>query len=90
MKIWCCLLTFLNTQYWILNTVLLTALLIVTLQSTAMAKDFGVQGHAFEIQEPDLLKQMEHKLKRLEQEGKLAELNERMVQRTKTVLFHPQ
>ena len=67
-----------------------TALLIAALQSHVMAKDFGVHGHAFEIQEPDLLKQMEHKLQRLEQEGKLAELNERMVQRTKAVLSHPQ
>lgn len=87
MKIWCCLLTFLNTQHWILNTVLL---LTAALQSHVLAKDFGVHGHAFEIQEPDLLKQMEYKLQRLEQEGKLAELNERMVQRTKMVLSHPQ
>ncbi|MBY0293013.1 MAG: type-F conjugative transfer system protein TraW [Alphaproteobacteria bacterium] len=65
-------------------------LLTAALQSHVLAKDFGVQGHVFEIQEPDLLKQMEHRLKRLEQEGKLAELNERMVQRTKTVLVHPQ
>ena len=87
MKIWCCLLTFLNTQHWILNTVLL---LTVALQSHVLAKDFGVHGHSFEIQEPDLLKQMEYKLKRLEQEGKLDDLNDKMVQRTKKVLSHPQ
>ncbi|MBL8676359.1 MAG: type-F conjugative transfer system protein TraW [Alphaproteobacteria bacterium] len=79
MKTLCCLLTFQNT-----------ALLIAALQSLAMAKDFGVHSHAFEIQEPDLLKQMEHKLQRLEQEGKLADLNEKMLERTKKVLFHPQ
>ena len=65
-------------------------LLIIALQNHSMAKDFGVHGHAFEIQEPDLLKQMEHKLKKLEQEGKLADLNEKMIQRTKTALSHPQ
>ena len=58
MKALCFLLTFLNTKYWILNTVLL---LTATLQSHALAKDFGVQGHTFEIQEPDLLKQMENR-----------------------------
>ena len=78
MKTLWCLLTFQNM-----------ALLITALQSNAIAKDFGVHGHAFEIQEPDLLKQMESKLKRLKQEGKLAELNEKMVERTKAILFHP-
>lgn len=86
MKIWCCLLTFLNTQHWILNA----ACLIIAFQSNTLAKDFGVQGHTFEIQEPDLLKQMENKLKGLERKGKLADLNERMVERTKKVLFYPQ
>lgn len=66
---------FLNTEYWTLNT--------------AMAKDFGIHGHVFEIGEPDLLKQMEGKLKKWETEGKLSELNETLIKRTQKSLSEP-
>lgn len=35
------------------------------------AKDFGVQGHLFEILEPDLLSQIEEKLVALDESGEL-------------------
>lgn len=77
---------FLNTGYYALNTGWDTEYWTL---STAKAKDFGVHGHTFEIQEPDLLKEMESKLKRLEADGKLAELNKSFLKRAENALAHP-
>lgn len=66
---------FLNIEYWILNS--------------ATAKNFGVHGHTFEIEEPDLLKAMESKLKTLEATDKLAEINETFLKRAQAALSHP-
>lgn len=70
------LFVFLNTEYWILNT--------------AKAADLGTHGHTFEIQEPDLLKQLEDKLHRLEKEGTLARYNETLIEKAKKAIHMPQ
>lgn len=57
--------------------------------NTAFAKDFGIHGHTFEIQEPDLLKEMEGKLRQLEADGKLTEINKSFLKRTENSLTHP-
>lgn len=69
------LLLFLNTEYWTL--------------STAEAKDFGVHGHTFVIQEPDLLQEMERKLKQLQADGKLADINKTFLKSAENTLTHP-
>ena len=69
------LLFFLSTEYGALNL--------------AIAKDFGIHGHSFEIEEPDLLKEMEGKLKRLEEQGKLENINETLMKRAQNSLSHP-
>src|ERR1700722_19104174 len=56
---------------------------------SAKAKSFGVHGHTFEIIEPDLLKQIGHKLKVLEENGTLAEHKNKLLQQAKKSISHP-
>lgn len=58
--------------------------------TTTYGKDFGVYGHTFEIQEPDLLKQLEGKLTALEQDGTLAHYNESLVKKAQQRLQRPE
>lgn len=57
---------------------------------TAHAKDFGVHGHAFEVTEPDLLKQISQKLKVLEEDGTLAEHKDKLIEKAKKSVSRPQ
>jgi conjugal transfer pilus assembly protein TraW len=54
------------------------------------AKDLGVHGHIFEIQEPDLLKQISQKLKVLEENGTLAEHKDKLIKKAKKSVSRPQ
>lgn len=49
---------------------LILATILIT-QNSAKAVDLGIHGHTFEIQEPDLLKELEFKLQLLEESGEL-------------------
>jgi conjugal transfer pilus assembly protein TraW len=70
------LIAFLMTEYWKLNT--------------AKAFSLGTHGHSFEILEPDLLKQIEHKLKALNEDGTLAEHEMKLMEKTKASVLRPQ
>ncbi|OJW55211.1 MAG: type-F conjugative transfer system protein TraW [Alphaproteobacteria bacterium 41-28] len=70
------LLSFLITDYWLLIT--------------AKAVDLGIHGHTFEIEEPDLLKQIEHKLEALEKDGSLARDQETLLKRAEDGIRLPQ
>ncbi len=76
MKIRYFLLFFLMTEYWKLNT--------------AKAFSLGTYGHSFEFLEPDLLKQIEHKLKALNEDGTLAEHEMKIMEKTKASVLRPQ
>lgn len=55
----------------------------------AYGKDCGTYGHTFEIQEPDLLKQIEGQLTTLEQNGMLTPHNDLLVKKSKQRLQRP-
>lgn len=69
---------------------LLIIALTINLASPAGAKDFAIHGHSFEILEPDLLKQIEYKLKALNEDGTLAEHEMRLMQKAKKSILRPQ
>ena len=74
-------LVLLSTEYWILNTAIL---------STAKAKNLGTDGHTFEIQEPDLLKELESKLHLLEKSGELEKHKEMLLKKAEKAIHTPQ
>jgi len=53
------------------------------------AKDFGILGEVFEIEEPHLIEYFENKLKAMEESGRLDEINADMVERAKGKIFEP-
>ncbi len=69
---------------------LLIMALTINFASPAGAKDFATRGHSFEILEPDLLKQIEHKLKALNEDGTLAEHKMRLMEKAKKSVLRPQ
>ena len=76
MKSFSFLLFVLITEYWKLTT--------------AKALSLGTHGHTFEIIEPDLLKQIEHKLKVLNEDGTLAEHEMKLMEKAKSSVLRPQ
>lgn len=64
--------------------------LAINFASPAGARDLGVHGHTFEIIEPDLLKQIEHKLKVLNEDGTLAEHERKLMEKAKKSVLRPQ
>jgi conjugal transfer pilus assembly protein TraW len=65
-------------------------LLLFVFLNTAKATDLGIHGHTFEIAEPDLLKQLEHKLQSLDKDGSLARHQESLLKRAKDAIRLPQ
>jgi conjugal transfer pilus assembly protein TraW len=61
---------------------LIPALLLFACSAPAAAKDYGQHGTLWPVIEPDLLQQIEARLKHLEASGETARLNERLKQRT--------
>jgi conjugal transfer pilus assembly protein TraW len=61
---------------------LIPALLMLACSAPAVAKDYGQHGTLWPVTEPDLLEQIEARLKHLEASGETARLNERLKQRT--------
>jgi conjugal transfer pilus assembly protein TraW len=61
---------------------LIPALLLFSFSMPAAAKDYGQHGTLWPVIEPDLLQQIEARLKHLEASGETARLNERLKQRT--------
>ncbi len=53
------------------------------------AKDFGVQGHLFEIIEPDLLEHIEKKLAQLEKSGELTQHQDVLQKRATAAIRRP-
>jgi conjugal transfer pilus assembly protein TraW len=69
---------------------LLITALSINFAPPAGAKDFATHGHTFEIIEPDLLKQIEHKLKVLNEDGSLAEHERKLMEKAKASVLRPQ
>jgi conjugal transfer pilus assembly protein TraW len=61
---------------------LIPALITLACSAPAVAKDYGQHGALWPVIEPDLLQQIEARLKHLEASGETARLNERLKQRT--------
>ena len=68
---------------------LLAATLLV-LPATVMAKDLGVRGATWPVAEPDLLAQIETRLREMERTGELARLHEEARARARRSLEEPQ
>lgn len=69
---------------------LLIMALTINFTPPAGAKDFATHGHSFEVLEPDLLKQIEHKLKALNEDGTLAEHEMKLMEKAKKSVLRPQ
>ncbi len=65
-----------------MRPLLIPALLLFACSAPAAAKDYGQHGTLWPVIEPDLLQQIEARLKHLEASGETARLNERLKQRT--------
>lgn len=64
-------------------------LLLFVIGTPCFSEDFGVHGHTFEIQEPDLLDQIEGRLKALENSGDLARHQKTLIEKAKVSLKRP-
>jgi len=64
------------------RALLIPALLLFACSAPAAAKDYGQHGTLWPVIEPDLLQQIQARLKRLEASGETARLNQRLKQRT--------
>lgn len=62
---------------------------ILAYPSLLQAKDLGIHGHCFEIEEPDLLEQITSKLHKLQSDGKLEELQKEQAEKTKHSIENP-
>lgn len=60
----------------------ISTLIMLACSSPAAAKDYGQHGTLWPVIEPDLLEQIEARLKHLEASGETARLHERLKQRT--------
>lgn len=60
----------------------ISTLIMLACSAPAAAKDYGQHGTLWPVIEPDLLQQIEARLKHLEATGETARLNERLKQRT--------
>lgn len=69
------LLVFLNTEYWALNT--------------ALAKDFGVHGVIYVIEEVDPIQVIQQKLKVMEENGELEQRNLELQKKTRASVERP-
>ena len=65
-----------------MRLLLIPTLLMLACSMPAAAKDYGQHGTLWPVTEPDLLEQIEARLKHLEASGETARLNERLKQRT--------
>ena len=65
-----------------MKALLAPSLLLLACSMPAAAKDYGQHGTLWPVIEPDLLEQIEARLKHLEASGETARLNERLKQRT--------
>ena len=65
-----------------MKPLLIAPLIMLACSAPAAAKDYGQHGTLWPVIEPDLLKQIEARLKHLEATGETARLNERLRQRT--------
>lgn len=65
-----------------MRALLIPALLLFACGAPTAAKDYGQHGTLWPVIEPDLLQQIEARLKHLEATGETARLNERLKQRT--------
>ncbi|HUX79818.1 MAG TPA: type-F conjugative transfer system protein TraW [Alphaproteobacteria bacterium] len=79
------IITFLGTEYSILNAAMAKG----TRAGDTRVHDLGIHGHTFEIEEPDLLKQIEHKLQGLEQDGSLARHQSTLLKRATEAIRLP-
>ncbi len=65
-----------------MKRLLVPTLIMLACSTPAAAKDYGQHGTLWPVTEPDLLQQIEARLKYLEASGETARLNERLKQRT--------
>lgn len=68
---------------------LLFTVLIFLTTSQALAKDFGIRGNVFEIEEVDMLVYIKSKLAAMEKNGEIEKLNKEMEERTKKYVYEP-
>lgn len=67
-----------------------TSLVVVFLVSANVyAKDFGVRGETFDIDEPHMIEFFKSKISLLEESGELDVINQAMVDKTKERIFSP-
>ena len=64
-------------------------LLLILMSSPLAAKDYGVHGHSFAVEENDLLQVIQARLYGLEESGELERHKQVFIQRTQTRLRHP-
>ncbi len=63
---------------------------VIVMANLSYAKDLGVHGHTFDIQEPDIVQTIQTRLRSLEQTGQLGHLQDKLVQQTKKRILRPQ
>lgn len=78
---------FLRTEHWILITAFLSA--EYWIPNTAQAKDFGVHGTVYPIEEQDPIALIHQKLKEMEKRGELEQHNKELQKRTKEAIERP-
>lgn len=67
----------------------IAGLVLILSSSTALAKDFGVQGQVFPIQENNLLKVIEQRLQKVKESGKLQEVQKEIATRVQKSIQRP-
>lgn len=72
---------------WIL--VLLAGLFGFVVPQAAMARDYGQQGTVFAVLEQDLLRTIEARLQRLQSDGSIDRMNQKLAERTETKVRRP-
>lgn len=69
--------------------ILASALLCLAAAAPAAARDYGQLGTVYPVMEPDLLTQIEQRLKAAEASGKIAAMQKELVRRTKARVTRP-
>jgi len=71
------------------HRILASALLCLAAAAPAAARDYGQLGTVYPVMEPDLLTQIEQRLKAAEASGKIAAMQKELVRRTKARVMRP-
>lgn len=87
MKYICCFLSFLRTEHWILITAFLGAECWIL--NTVQAKDFGIHGAIYPIEEQDPIALIQQKLKEMEEKGEIEQHNKELQKKTKEAVERP-